>query len=161
HVPEGKSFELTNGTIVANNQENGAHSVFAPDADATLVLDEITMTTNGAALYPAGNAAAIEVRNSSITAGTYAIGTNASTKDGDLIYSYNVEITLKNSTFTTTGHLNNDKDDCTILLNVPGKLNIDNCTITGHRVGVLVRGGEATIQNSTINLSEIFNGTDA
>ena len=161
HVPEGKSFELTNGTIVANNQENGAHSVFAPDADATLVLDEITMTTNGAALYPAGNAAAIEVRNSSITAGTYAIGTNASTKDGDLIYSYNVEITLKNSTFTTTGHLGNDKDDCTILLNVPGKLNIDNCTITGHRVGVLVRGGEATIQNSTINLSEIFNGTDA
>lgn len=160
-VPENETLTLKNGLIKAEQQFDGAHSVFVPKADATIVLDHITMVTNGTALYPAGNAAEVVVRNSSITAGCYAIGTNASMdSDGDLLYSSEVKISLENSTISTTGYKNNDGDDCTILLNVPGTLTIDNCEITGHRVAVLVRGGEATIRNSEINLSDVFNGED-
>ena len=160
-VPENETLTLKNGSIKAEQQFDGAHSVFVPKADATIVLDHITMVTNGTALYPAGNAAEVVVRDSTITAGCYAIGTNASMdSDGDLLYSSAVKISLENSTISTTGYKNNDGDDCTILLNVPGTLTIDNCKITGHRVAVLVRGGEATIRNSEINLSDVFNGED-
>ena len=160
-VPENETLTLENGSIKAEQQFDGAHSVFVPKADAMIVLDHITMVTNGTALYPAGNAAEVVVRDSTITAGCYAIGTNASMdSDGDLLYSSAVKISLENSTISTTGYKNNDGDDCTILLNVPGTLTIDNCKITGHRVAVLVRGGEATIRNSEINLSDVFNGED-
>ena len=160
-VPENETLTLKNGLIKAEQQFDGAHSVFVPKADATIVLDHIIMETNGTALYPAGNAAEVVVRDSAITAGCFAIGTNASMdSDGDLLYSSEVKISLEKSTISTTGNKNNDGDDCTILLNVPGTLTIDNCKITGHRVAVLVRGGEATIRNSEINLSDVFNGDD-
>ena len=160
-VPENETLTLENGSIKAEQQFDGAHSVFVPKADATIVLDHITMVTNGTALYPAGNAAEVVVRDSTITAGCYAIGTNASMdSEGDLLYSSEVKISLEKSTISTTGYKNNDGDDCTILLNVPGTLTIDNCEITGHRVAVLVRGGEATIRNSEINLSDVFDGAD-
>ena len=160
-VPEGKTLTIQNGTIEANNYPNGTTSVFSAEKDASIVVDRITMTTNGAALFPAGSAAAVTVTSSNITAGTYVVGTNADTRDGTLIYSNNVQITLENSTFDTTGHQNNDKDTCTVMINVPGTLKIDRCQVTGHRQAVMVRGGEAQITNSTITLTDTYSGGDS
>lgn len=166
NVPEGKTLTLKNGTITANSYTKGTTSVFTANKDASIVFDGITMTTTGAALFPAGNAAAVTVTNSDITAGTFVVGTNASTKDGTLIYSDNVVITLTDSTFKATAFQNRDKDTCPVMINVPGTLNITNCTITGYRQAVLVRGGAATITDSKLYLgdngsSDVYTGSDA
>lgn len=110
------------------------------------------MNTTGSAFFPAGNASAVTVTNSRITAGVYVIGTNAS---GNL--SDNVRITLKDSTLTSTCYQNNDRDTCTVMINVPGTMNIDNCKIYGGRQVLFVRCGTATVNNSTITLSSAYN----
>ena len=161
-IPEGASLTLSNGTIMANEYPNGTKAVFNAGKDASIVMDDITMETTGAALFPAGNAAAVTVTDSKITGGTYVVGTNASTQDDELIYSDDVKITLTDSEFDTTGYTNNDYDACTVMINVPGILTIDNCTIIGHRQAVLVRGGTADIRNSTITMdADLYSGSAA
>lgn len=118
------------------------------------------MVTNGAAIFPAGNATSATITNSNITAGTYAVGTNAQTKNGDLVYSYNISVTIENSTLSTTGYNNNDGDTCTVMINVPGTLNIENSTIIGSRQAVVARGGVTSIADSTITLTSPYNGSD-
>lgn len=159
-VPEGKSFTIKNGTIQANNYGNGTISVFSASKDSKIIFDNITMVTNGAAIFPAGNATSATITNSNITAGTYAVGTNAQTKNGDLVYSYNISVTIENSTLSTTGYNNNDGDTCTVMINVPGTLNIENSTIIGSRQAVVARGGVTSIADSTITLTSPYNGSD-
>ena len=47
------------------------------------------------------------------------------------------------------------------MINVDGTLNIDNCTISGHRQGALVRAGEANITNSSIKTLGTYSNADA
>ena len=54
---------------------------------------------------------------------------------------------MKNSTFTANA---DDGDNCPVMINVPGTLTMDNCTVSGDCMGVLVRAGDATITNCTI-----------
>lgn len=151
-VPEGKTVKFYNGTILNSTFTRGDLAAFAAGKDATLIVDNVTMNTTGSAFFPAGNASAVTVTNSSITAGVYVIGTNA---NGDL--SDNVIITLKDSTLTSTCYQNNDRDTCTVMINVPGTMNIDNCKIYGGRQVLFVRCGTATVNNSTITLSNAYN----
>lgn len=151
-VPEGKTVKIYNGTILNSTFTRGDLAAFAADKDATLIVDNVTMNTTGSAFFPAGNASAVTVTNSNITAGVYVIGTNAS---GNL--SDNVRITLKDSTLTSTCYQNNDRDTCTVMINVPGTMNIDNCKIYGGRQVLFVRCGTATVNNSTITLSSAYN----
>ncbi len=159
-VPEGKSFTIKNGTIEANKYANGTIAVFSADKSANITLDNVTMITNGSAVFPAGNATSATIIGSNITAGTYAVGTNASVKNGELIYSYNVNIEIENSTLSTTGYSNNDRDTCTVMINVPGTLAIENSTIIGSRQAVVARGGVTSIANSTITLTSPYEGSD-
>ena len=159
-VPEGKSFTIKNGTIEANKYANGTIAVFSADKSANITLDNVNMITNGSAVFPAGNATSATIIGSNITAGTYAVGTNASVKNGELIYSYNVEIKIENSTLSTTGYSNNDRDTCTVMINVPGTLAIENSTIIGSRQAVVARGGVTSIANSTITLTSPYEGSD-
>lgn len=151
-VPEGKTVKFYNGTILNSTFTRGDLAAFAAGEGATLIVDNVTMNTTGSAFFPAGNASAVTVTNSNITAGVYVIGTNAS---GNL--SDNVIITLKDSTLTSTGYQNTDRDTCTVMINVPGTMNIDNCKIYGGRQVLFVRCGTATVNNSTITLSNAYN----
>ena len=151
-VPEGKTVKFYNGTILNSTFTRGDRAAFGADKDATLIVDNVTMNTTGSAFFPAGNASAVTVTNSRITAGVYVIGTNAS---GNL--SNNVRIILKDSTLTSTCYQNNDRDTCTVMINVPGTMNIDNCKIYGGRQVLFVRCGTATVNNSTITLSSAYN----
>ena len=160
NIPEGKTLNLKNGKIVANAFTDGAKSVFSPLKDATITMDNIEMETTGTALFPAGEAAAVVVTDSNIKAGIYAVGTNASTANGALVYSNDVKITLTGSTIEATGQ-NNDYDTCTVMLNVPGTLDITDCTIIGYRQVVFVRGGTVNIQYSDIQLKDGFAGQTA
>lgn len=159
-VPEGKSFTIKNGTIKANEYANGTIAVFSADKNANITLDNVTMITNGSAVFPAGNATSATIIGSNITAGTYAVGTNASVKNGEPIYSYNVKIKIENSTLSTTGYSNNDRDTCTVMINVPGTLAIENSTIIGSRQAVVARGGVTSIADSTITLTSPYEGSD-
>ena len=151
-VPEGKTVKFYNGTILNSTFTRGDLAAFAADKYATLIVDNVTMNTTGSAFFPAGDASAVTVANSNITAGVYVIGTNAS---GNL--SDNVRITLKDSTLTSTCYQNDDRDTCTVMINVPGTMNIDNCKIYGGRQVLFVRCGTATVNNSTITLSNAYN----
>lgn len=150
--PANTSLTIENGNMVAYGFPEGTKSFLVPGDGCELTLENVTINTDGAAIFPAGKATAVTVINSNITGGVYAIGTNASTKDGELVQSFNVRVQLLNSTFSATGYSNNNGDTCTVMLNVPGTLIIDNCIITGHRQAVFARGGDVTITDSTIAL---------
>lgn len=151
-VSDGSTLTIKNGTLVANgvgtSALKGTGAFLTIQKGCSVELDTVVLKTDGSALYPQGDTARVTVNGSKIYCGVYAVATNAATVD-----NYNVVIELKDSTFTTdTGYENGDGDSCPVLINVPGKLTMDNCTVNGTRQGVLVRSGNATITNCTINL---------
>jgi len=157
-VSDGATLTINNGKINAPDVPYGTVAVFSVLENSAIALDHIDMDTTGSALYPQGNAASVTVTDSTINAGVYAVGTNASNGGAN----GGVVIKLTGSTFTCThGYQNGDGDNCPVMINVPGTLTVDDCTITGNRQAVLVRGGDATIKNSTIKLDTPYAGTDA
>ena len=84
----------------------------------------------------------------------YAVGTNAS-----VIQNSGVQITLTNSKFISDAgyQVNNGKgdgDSCPVMINVPGTLNMNGCTVKGTRQAIMVRGGTANIENCVISIAE-------
>ena len=131
---------IKNGTIT------GSGSIaFTQKTNSHLVLDHVNVNYTGTAiafLYQGSNPVWLDVKNSTLNnKGGYGIGTNASLGT-DYVY-----VTVDNSTVTTT---TTDEDNTAVLFNVPGELKISNSKISGQRQGVIVRGGTATISNSTI-----------
>lgn len=151
-LSEGASLKLQNGKVVAKEITDGTAALFNIQKDSSIYLNNVQMDTTGTALFPQGNAARVEVTDSTIDAGIYAVGTNAATSD-----NYNVKIVLKDSTFSSKyGYQNNDQDGCTVMINVPGTLEMDGCTVLSNRQGVFVRGGTATIKNSSITTTGTY-----
>lgn len=121
----------------------GTKAALNPQTGATVNARNIKVECSGSAFFPQGDAAAVNITSCDVTADVYCVGTNAATTD-----NYGVEINLTDSTFTSKA-FSWPGDDCAVMINVDGTLNIDNCTISGHRQGVLVRAGEANIANSS------------
>ena len=136
------------GTLVLSGV-TGTTAAINPQEGATLKVSNIKVTCTGSAFFPQGDAAKVDVTACDVTAPIYCVGTNAGSTN-----NYNVVITLKNSTFVSNTA---DGDNCAVMINVPGTLNIDNCTITGDRQAVLVRAGTAVITNSDIKTTGKFN----
>lgn len=131
---------IKNGTIT------GSGSIaFTQKTNSHLILDNVNVNYEGLALtflYQGSNPVWLDVKNSTLNnKGGYGIGTNAS-EGTDYVY-----VTIDNSSVTTTS---SDEDNTAVLFNVPGELKISNSTISGERQGLIVRGGNATISNSTI-----------
>ena len=135
------------GTLVLSGV-TGTTAAINPQEGATLKVSNIKVTCTGSAFFPQGDAAKVDVTACDVTAPIYCVGTNAGSTN-----NYNVVITLKNSTFVSNTA---DGDNCAVMINVPGTLNIDNCTITGDRQAVLVRAGTAVINNSDIKTTGKF-----
>ena len=133
-------------TLQGERFTNIANPAFVPSIGATLNIDGVYVTCDGTGFLPLGNAAAVSVTNSFVEAKAYCVGTNSATVENS-----GVVITLKSSTFVTH---NEDKDNCPVMINVAGKLNIDDCYICGQRQGVIVRAGEANITNSGIAIDD-------
>lgn len=151
-VPENANLTIKNGTLdapnLANSPQKGTAAFFQVEKGATTELNQVIVHTSGSALYPRGDSARVTVKDSTIYCGVYAVGTNAAACE-----NYGVIIELINSTFTTdSAYQNHDGDSSPVLINVPGTMKMENCTVNGTRHGVVVRGGNATIKNSQINL---------
>ena len=158
-VAEGKTLTFMDSSVTGNTRGGtlvlsgvtGTGAAINPQKGATLKVSNIKVTCTGSAFFPQGDAAKVDVTACDVTAEIYCVGTNAGSTD-----NYQVVITLKDSTFVAD---TTDGDNCAVMINVPGTLNIDNCTITGDRQAVLVRAGTAVITNSDIKTTGKF--TDA
>ena len=107
-----------------------------------VTMDGINLECSMYGLFPRGNAAKLKVVNSHITARVYGIATNASTTANGGV---NIEI---NKSLVET--ISNDQDNTAIQINVDSNTSIKNSTIKGQRQALMVRGGDAIIENCTI-----------
>lgn len=151
-LADGKSLTIQNGNLVSKPLEDPTVTAFNIQSGSSIKLDNVTYDCTGSALYPQGNAAKVTVIDSTITADVYAVATNAGQTD-----NYDVVIDLKDSTFQA--RLPSELsigDSCPVMINIPGKLTMDSCTVIGGRQGVLVRGGTAKISNTDIQLNATY-----
>lgn len=135
-VPVNGTLTLANGSVEITT-DGSTKAALSADTGAHLILRDINMTTNGAAVYPSGDASEVIIEGSKIvTSGSYTIGTT----NGK---SNNVRITVNNSEVTSTGSVG-------MLCNVPADLHIYNSKITGVTHGIALRAGHLEIENSTL-----------
>lgn len=140
HVSEGGNLTFSNGNIVANEIEKPEFTLFDANANSSVTFDGVKLTTTGTGIGPANSASdiSITIRNSELHCAAYAVATNASMPVGE-----NVKITLENSKFY---------GNSTVFFNIPCEVTINNCEIYGDTHGMVLRGGKATVSNSTITL---------
>ena len=132
------------GTLNITGERDGAKSVF--EIGATLNVSNINIDSTGCVFYPRGSTAKLNITNCDITTtGIFCVATNA----GDQAY-YGVTINIADSSLTAAAE---NYDDCAIMMNVSGSLNIENSVITGDRQGLFVRAGDVTVVNSEIVLT--------
>ncbi|MCD8372327.1 MAG: hypothetical protein LUD27_03390, partial [Clostridia bacterium] len=145
-ISDKSELTISNGTLKYEQIEDRERGVFVVNTGSKLTLNNVDVSTNGAFIFPKGDAAEVNVIGSTITtSGSYCIATSAGSTD-----NYNVAIYIQNSTLETT---ESSAYDCPVTINVPGTLTIDGCYIYGQRQGVAVRAGTATITDTTISCS--------
>ena len=137
---ENASVTFTDGTIVTKNLAAVTNDAFEVGNNGSLTLDGITFKSNGCGVGIGGmiSNGSITVRNSTMNVAAYAVATNAS-----LPYSKNVKIVLENSTFTGSDP---------VFVNIPADVTIKKCRMTGTVHGMILRGGNANVEDCTITL---------
>jgi predicted ribosomally synthesized peptide with SipW-like signal peptide len=148
-VNENYSLEIKNGTLNfldGNLADN--NSAITVNKGASITLYKVEYYTKGTALYPEGNAARINMIDSTIDCtGAYGIGTNASGTQNygiiiniqsSKIYAYK----LKDGSYSPYG--------TAVMTNVPSTVTISDSTLIGSRHGLAIRSGTATVSNSEI-----------
>ena len=143
YVSGGDEMIIRNGKLDIDGFDEAATSAISVETGSSLTLENVDYTCNATALYPRGDAAQVNVINSTINAKGYCLGTNAGSPD-----NYKVEINLENSVFN--GKSDDDAAGTAILVNVPCTLNITNCEINGYMHAVIVRGGTVVIRDSVL-----------
>lgn len=141
---EGKEehVKISNGGIKV---KTGRYTFCAINAGSSMTLDNVAVESESSYnFFPSGEGAVLNIDNCNIkeTAGGFIVATNGTTP-----YSCTVNITdsVLESGYTDgwTG--------ITVMMNVPGTLNITNSTIIGERNAVAVRCGTAIITGSTLS----------
>ena len=135
-----KNTTIRNGKIVAK-MDSEVDAPLVCGSGYELTLDGVEMESEASCVGTVAEAsnATIIVRNSTLKCNVYAVSTIAETPVGT-----NVTIDIEGSTLESS---------TPILVNVPCDLTIKDCTINGDTQGMILRGGTATIKNTTISLS--------
>ena len=156
NIADGSTLTFKNGKMNFDTNGNVNTGNITVYDNSKLVLDNVEYYATGNNIVPLGKAT-VEVKNSKLSGQTYCISTNAAKEE-----NYNPIINLEDSELISRGYGYNkelntsDYDDATILINVLCKLNVNNCKITGNRQSVIVRGGEAIINNSKLINTGLF-----
>ena len=139
-IADNSSIAFFDGTILTQNLSAVNRDALSVGTNGTLTLDGITLESNGSGVGVAGTTSGgrITVRNSKMNVAAYAVATNAS-----LPYSQNVKIVLENSTFTGSDP---------VFVNIPADVTIKKCSMTGTVHGMILRGGNANVEDCTITL---------
>lgn len=133
-------IRISNGYIESESQRAEIFRFFANEG-GKVVVEDVEMNvpgTTGVGFNPGANNARLEVRNSTIVAGKYAVGTNAAKPVSG------AEIVIENSTL---------KAQTPILVNIDANTKITNCTFDGTVQGGLFRGGQYEVTGSTFILN--------
>lgn len=133
-------IRISNGYIESESQSAEIFRFFAEE-EGKVVVEDVEMnvpSTTGVGFNPGANNARLEVRNSTIVAGKYAVGTNAAKPVSG------AEIVIENSTL---------KAQTPILVNIDAKIKITDCTFEGTVQGGLFRGGQYEVTGSTFILN--------
>ena len=175
-ISQGSKVTFKNGKIVSEDkvlppEEGGAenpevkHASFismgkSDDESYTggeLTLEKVELEVPSAAIAINSKDSTVNIINSTIKAGSTAIGTNA-TLDEKVT---NVNINIDHSNIITDGRLNETKDSMAMLVNVNANVNIkNNSYIEGTKQSLIVRGGNVTISDSTIAHSHTYSGNE-
>ncbi|MGN1234767.1 MAG: hypothetical protein ACI4U2_02140, partial [Christensenellaceae bacterium] len=154
YLKDKSELIMKNGQLSLNKFADVTNPAIQIDTQSSITLDHVKYDTDGSALYPRGDAAKVEVLDSTVRARGYAVGTNAETVD-----NYYVNIQLKNSTLESL----QEGCETAVLVNVPGTLNIDNCHLIGYYQGLIVRGGTAVVKDTVIDntITEAYQSNSA
>lgn len=133
------SLTLMNGTVKSSESYENVRFLVSASAGGSVALENVTMTSAGAGIgvEPSGDPGKVTVRNSSITAYSYAVGTNASTP------IHNAEIELYNSKLVGMS---------AVLMNLPSVITVSGCTLQGSMHAMILRAGTAEITDSHLKL---------
>ena len=133
------SLTLMNGTVKSSESYGDVNFLVSASAGGSVALENVTMTSAGAGIgvEPSGDPGKVTVRNSSITAYSYAVGTNASTP------IHNAEIELYNSELVGMS---------AVLMNLPSVITVSECTLQGSMHAMILRAGTAKITDSHLKL---------
>lgn len=138
-----KSISLKDGTLVLENQ-NSRRVGIAICEGGNLELNDVNMTATDVSMVvdKGTNKANVDIIDSVITStDNYILSTNA----GNPETGADVVINIKNSTLIAQ-----NSDSTAVLMNIPGKLNIEDSRLEANRQGLIVRCGNATVKNSTV-----------
>jgi hypothetical protein len=144
NISEGSTLTIKGGTVDFPSS-SGSTASFWISKGSSLVLDHVNVVSNGAAIYPKGDAAKVVINGGSIKAGTYGIGTNANSVD-----NYNVEISVEDAEINS--------DIVATFINIPGKLTLKNVKSHGKYFGLVARGGTVNVTDSEITSDNNGNG---
>lgn len=166
-MPETSDVTISNGTIVIGSYQYG----FTVNDGSSLTFDNCNIVTPSNAnmiadynqfnvadggrltitncvvdgsqgtttsVYLGGYRSEVNIFDSTLTSTEYGITSNASTHD-----SWDIRVKVLNSTITTT-------NGPAVLVNVPGSYTFESSKFTGAGHGVVIRGGNAVIKNSSI-----------
>ena len=133
----------TPGTLDMTGFSKANSAAITVKTASSVELNNVNYTTDGTGLFPQGDAATVTVENCTLNTKGYCLGTNAGTSE-----NYRVKITLSGSTFNASSA--KGAAGTAMYLNVPGTLEMDTCEVNGYMHGMFIRGGTATIKNSTI-----------
>lgn len=152
-VYANRSMIVKNGKLVyvgANGIYDGSEKFTRPaiqvNENASLTLEAVEFTSGSYGISSLGNAASVTIKNSTVIASGMVLATNNAE-------SSNIKITIDSSTLKSTSYTYNGStcdDTCALLLNTAGTLNVNNSLIEGGAQGVIVRAGNAVIENSEI-----------
>ena len=156
---------LSNGTIEYSYSKDGTMGAISltqetgtENADGNLTLEGVVLNTDASGVGVHQGRGNILIKDSIINAKVFGLSTNAG---GD---NKKVNIVIDNSKLITTekgGFSGTDNDSTGLIVNIP-EANVtvkNNSVITGLRQAVIVRGGTATIENSTIEWANSYNGS--
>ena len=157
---DAKSVKFSNGTLdfTATAQALGtqygtdgaAVSLLKPTGTTELILDKMTVKTNGSAVFAAYKGAGegapaptVTITGSTITAkGAYGVATNASgitEKSGKGI------INITDSKITS--------EDAALFVNIPSTVTVKGSELTSKSQVVVVRGGTVNLENTKLTLA--------
>ena len=151
-LKDGAALTLRNGelSLPAVPADTGS---FLIESGSSLALEGVKYSTTGRAIFVRGPEAAVRIEDSEVyTTGSRAVTTNAAMRDGVPVYADVTIECIRSFVMASSA----DGDCCGILLNVPGQLTVRESTVTGGRQAVILRGGEALIEDSTLRSAGAF-----
>ena len=133
------SLTLINGTVKSPETYVVNKYLVSASAGGSVALENVVMESVGAGIgiEPNGDPGKVTVRNSKITAYSYAVGTNARSS------IYNAEIELINSQLVGMS---------AVLMNLPSKITVSKCVLQGSMQAMILRAGTAEITDSQLKL---------